>query len=238
MIEPATDDQLERQYLEDRRPRPWLCVNMVASLDGGTQVDGRSSSIGDRQDTVVFRALRAVADVILVGAATVRAEGYGPASLPDHLVRLRRREDMRDNPRIAIVSGSLDLDLDGFGTDPPVVITAESAPPDRLERLSDRIEVMIAGRDRVEPADALRQLRDQGLSRVLSEGGPSLNGQLASSDLVDEWCLTISPVILSGDSERIVSGPSLAEGHRVVLDRVMRGEQSVFTRWLRGPASS
>ena len=77
VIEPATDEELERQYLEDDRPRPWVCVNMVASVDGATQVDGRSSSIGDRQDTVVFRSLRAIADVVLVAAATVRAEGYG-----------------------------------------------------------------------------------------------------------------------------------------------------------------
>ena len=79
----------------------------------------------------------------------------------------------------------------------------------------------------------LRQLRSLGHARVLSEGGPSLNGQLAMSDLVDEWCLTISPALLSGESKRIVSGPGLEGGRSLRLDRVMRGEQSVFTRWLR-----
>lgn len=237
MIEPATNEELERQYLEDERPRPWLCVNMVASVDGGTQVDGRSSSIGDRQDTVVFRALRAVADVVLVAAATVRAEGYGAADLPDHLVRWRHGEEMANNPRIAIVSGSLDIDLDAFGADPPIVVTTESAPTDRLRHISERTDVVIAGQDRVDLGNALRQLRSRGLARVLSEGGPSLNGQLAMSDLVDEWCLTISPVLLSGESKRVVSGPGLDEGRSVVLDRVLRGEQSVFTRWLRQPGS-
>ncbi len=233
MIEPATDEELERQYLEDDRPRPWVCVNMVASVDGATQVDGRSSSIGDRQDTVVFRSLRAIADVVLVAAATVRAEGYGAADLPDHLVGWRRGEEMRDNPRIAIVSGSLDIDLDAFGTDPAIVVTTEAAPADRRRHISQRTDVLIAGQDRVDLGDALRQLRSLGHARVLSEGGPSLNGQLAMSDLVDEWCLTISPVLLSGESKRIVSGPGLEGGRSLRLDRVMRGEQSVFTRWLR-----
>ena len=237
MIDAVTDDQLERQYLEDRRPRPWLFVNMVSSVDGGTQVDGRSSSIGDHQDTVVFRALRSVADVVLVAAATVRAEGYGAATLPDHLVRWRRAENMSDNPRIAIVSRSLDLDLDPFGSDPPIVITSESAPGDRRRHMSEWTDVLIAGQDRVDLSAAVRDLHERGHGRILCEGGPSLNGQLARGDLVDEWCLTISPVLLSGDSKRILSGPALEKGHRVVLDRVIRGEQSIFTRWLRPPGS-
>lgn len=206
---------------------------MVSSVDGGTEVAGRSSVIGDAQDSVVFRSLRAVSDIILVAAATARAETYGPARLPEHLIGWREDRGMTPHPRIAVVTRSLEFDLDAFEDAPPVVVTSEGSSPGRREELSERTDVIVAGAERVDLTDALHRLRELGHDRVLCEGGPSLNGQLAAEDLVDEWCLTISPLVLSGDSKRIVSGPGLDGGHRVVLDRVLRGHESIFTRWLR-----
>lgn len=229
----VSDAELESTYLDDDRPPPWLLVNMVASLDGGTEVAGRSSVIGDAQDTVVFRSLRAVSDLILVAAATARAETYGPARLPDRLVRWRQDRGMGPNPRIAIVSRSLDFDVGAFEDAPPIVVTSEGSPLDRRKELADRTDVIVAGDELVDLTDALHRLRELGHDRILCEGGPSLNGQLALEDLVDEWCLTISPLLLSGDSKRIATGPGLDGGRRVVLDRVLRGHQSIFTRWLR-----
>ncbi len=225
-------------YLDDDRPPPWLLVNMVSSVDGGTEVAGRSSVIGDAQDSVVFRSLRAVADLILVAAATARAETYGPARLPDRLVGWRQDRGMESNPRIAIVSRSLDFALGAFEDAPPIVITSEESPPDRREELNECTDVIVAGGARVDLTEALHRLRELGHDRILCEGGPSLNGQLALGDLVDEWCLTISPLVLSGDSKRIASGPGLDGGRRVVLDRVLRGRESIFTRWLRADSTA
>lgn len=233
MSEGASDEELESTYLDDARPRPWLLVNMVASLDGGTEVAGRSSVIGDAQDSVVFRSLRAASDLILVAAATARAERYGPPRLPERLVRWRQDRGMAPSPRLAIVSRSLDFDVDAFEDAPPIVVTSEGSPPDRRKELAERTDVVVAGGERVDMTDALHRMRESGHDRILCEGGPSLNGQLALEDLVDEWCLTISPLVLSGDSKRIVSGPGLDDGRRVVLDRVVRGRRSIFTRWLR-----
>lgn len=238
MSEAASDEELESRYLDDDRPRPWLLVNMVSSVDGATEVAGRSSAIGDEQDSVVFKSLRAVSDLILVAAATARAESYGPARLPDRLVDWRQDRGMAQNPRIAIISRSLDFDVDAFDDAPPIVVTSEGSPLERREELAARTDVVVAGGERVDLPDALHRLRKLGHDRILCEGGPSLNGQLALEDLVDEWCLTISPLVLSGDSKRIVSGPGLDGGRPVVLDRVLRGHRSIFTRWLRADSKA
>lgn len=235
MAERVTDGALERVYLQDDRPNPWLFTNMVMTIDGATAIDGRSSSIGDEQDGVVFRALRAVSDVILVAAATARAEGYTRPRLPDHLVSWRRSRGLSDVPRIALVSTSLDFDLEPFEDEPPIVLTSESSPEDRRRRLESETELFLCGDERVDLVSALSSLRLSGFGRVLSEGGPTLNGQLAAADLVDEWCVTVAPMVVAGDSKRIVTGPPISpDGRSIRLDRALAGTSSLFTRWVRG----
>lgn len=234
MTERVDDDALERAYLEDDRTAPWLFVNMVTTIDGATAVDGRSSSLGDDQDRVVFRALRAVADVVLVAAATARAEGYKRPQLPEHLVAWRRSRHMSDVPRIALVSTSLEFDLAPFENDPPVVITSESSPARRRHRLEAETQVFVCGEEQVDISVAVEALRESGSGRVLSEGGPTLNGQLAAADLVDEWCVTVAPLVVGGGSKRIVAGPPIgSDVQSFRLDRALIGRTSLFTRWLR-----
>ncbi len=207
---------------------------MVTTIDGATAIDGRSSSIGDEQDGVVFRALRAVSDVVLVAAATARAEGYKRPRLPEHLVSWRRSHQLGDVPRIALVSASLEFDLDPFEDDPPIIITSESSPLDCRRRLTAETDVLICGDERVDLPDAVSSLRASGYGRVLSEGGPSLNGQLAALDLVDEWCVTVAPMVVAGNSKRIVAGPPIdPDGRSIRLDRALVGTTSLFTRWVR-----
>lgn len=234
MVERVSDEALERAYLDDERTAPWLFANMVMTIDGATAIDGRSSSIGDEQDRVVFQALRSVADVILVAAATARAEGYGRPRLRSHLVEWRRSRGLTEMPRIALVSTSLEFDLDAFEGDPPVVITSESSPPSRRRSLAGITDVLVCGDERVDVHLAASALRESGYGRVLSEGGPTLNGQLAAADLVDEWCVTVAPIVVAGDSKRIVAGPSISpDGRTFRLDRVLAGTTSLFTRWVR-----
>ncbi|MFZ9018490.1 MAG: dihydrofolate reductase family protein, partial [Ilumatobacteraceae bacterium] len=186
------------------------------------------------QDGVVFRALRAVTDVVLVAAATARAEGYRRPRLPLHLESWRRSHGRADVPRIALVSTSLEFDLEPFEDQPPIVITSESSPRDRRSLLASETEVLVCGDERVDLVAAVSALRDLGLGRVLSEGGPSLNGQLVAADLVDEWCVTVAPMIVAGDSKRIVSGPPISpDVASFRLDRALVGETSLFTRWVR-----
>lgn len=234
MAEPASNAALERAYLEDDRTAPWLFANMVTTIDGATAVDGRSSDIGDEQDTVVFRALRASADAIVVAAATARAEEYKQPRLPEHLLDWRRARGMADLPRIVLVTTSLEFDLEPFGDQPPIVVTSESSPAERRRRLEEATDVMVCGEGRVDLAVAISTLHDEGYGRLLSEGGPTLNGQLAAGGLVDEWCVTVVPLVVGGDSKRLAAGPIVADGKRSYrLDRALVGESSLFTRWLR-----
>jgi riboflavin biosynthesis pyrimidine reductase len=70
--------------------RPWVRVNMISSLDGAIAVRGRSGTLGGPPDRRLFMVLRSLADVIVVGAGTMRTEGYGPAHLDDGLRASRR----------------------------------------------------------------------------------------------------------------------------------------------------
>lgn len=203
-----------------RPPRPrWLRVNFVESLDGAvTDEEGRSGGLGGAGDRAVFRALRAHAEVILVGAGTARSEGYGPHR-PGPELAARRAADGRAAPAaIALVSGRLDLDpTDSVFTEAvtrTIVLTSASSPRDRRTALAEVATVVVAGDDHVDLAEGLRRLGDDhGMEGVLCEGGPSLSGSLFSAGLVDELCLTLAPALVGA------GGPRIAErlGARVPL---------------------
>ena len=217
--------------------RPWVYTNMIASVDGGTAVDGLSGALGGPGDKAMFAALRAVADVILVGASTARQERYRVPIQPAEVVAARQARGQAPHPRLAIVTRSLDLepDLPLFDDEHrPYVVTVASSPADRRSDLADRAELIIAGDDGVELALAMRQLAGLGAGTVLSEGGPSLNGQLIEAGLIDEWNLSISPHLLGADSRRAAVGPvpdGPPQGMR--LARVWSDDDFLFCRWVR-----
>lgn len=218
--------------------RPWLFTNMIASADGGTAVDGVSGDLGGPGDKTMFGALRGVADIILVGAATVREEAYRAPTTNEETAAARVARGQAARPRLAIVSRSLDIDLDlPLFDDPenrPYVLTAAAAPSERVDRLSGLAEVLVVGDDGVDLGTALAALRQRGAEKVLSEGGPSINGQLIAADLVDEWNLSVSPVLLGADSRRAAIGP-LPAGPPVGmrLTRVWADDSFLFCRWIR-----
>ena len=181
-----------------------MMINMVASVDGATVVDGRSDQLGGPGDRQVFRALRGVADMILVGAGTVRAEGYQPPRTPDDRMAVVRATAGRSaRPRLVVVSGRLDLDpmaplfAERLPVDqPPLVATVRSASADRRAALEPVADLIALGETRVDLTGLLATLGDLGARTVLCEGGPDLNHQLLAAGLVDELCLTISPMLV------------------------------------------
>ncbi|MEM7325432.1 MAG: dihydrofolate reductase family protein [Actinomycetota bacterium] len=226
---------------DERTPpdgRPWVYTNMIASPDGGTAVAGLSGGLGGPGDKTMFAALRSVADVILVGASTVREEQYRPSNPRETTVAARVARGQEAKPIIAVVTRSLDLEPDlPLFADPdyrPIIFTAASSPADRRERIGSRADVITAGETGVDLTVALAELADRGHRTVLSEGGPSLNGQLIAADLVDEWNLSISPTLLGADSKRAAVGP-LADGPppKMTLSRVWTDESFLFCRWVR-----
>lgn len=198
---------LRRTY--DQRGMPWVRLNFVSSLDGAATVEGRSGALNDPWDLQVFETLRALADVVVVGAGTVRDEGYDAVFLPEEHVRWRRENGMSDHPRLAIVTRSADLDpgsppFDVAGRkERPLVFTGETAEAARIDALRDAAEVVQVPGDGVDPARMLAELYARGFEQVLSEGGPSLFGAMLEAGVVDELCLTLSPFIVGGNGSRI-----------------------------------
>jgi riboflavin biosynthesis pyrimidine reductase len=217
--------------------RPWVMANMISTVDGAVEVDGVSGPLGGAGDKEAFGTIRALADVILVGATTASVERYGP---PSTSVSTRtRRIANRAWPvaRVALVSARLgfDLDLPLFARPQqrPLVVTVEAADPDRRAEVEQRADVIVAGTERVDLGRALRALGDLGARVVLSEGGPSLNGQLLAEDLVDELCLSVAPLVAAGTSDRIAAGPELPSPLEFDLAHVLTEDHSLFLRYVR-----
>lgn len=214
--EPVGADALatgERRRVGDR---PWVGACMVASLDGAVVIDQRSGDLSSPEDTALLAALRRAADVILVGAGTVRAEGYGAPKKPGQ--------------RIGVVSATGDVDTttelftSGAGF---LVLPEDTTAP------NDDVAVVRAGHERVDLAIALRRLDEVTPSPtfVQVEGGPGLNGSLVEAGCLDELNLTISPRIGGGDGPRLVSGA--AEAVRdYELVQLARAGSFLFGRWI------
>ena len=225
-----------------RRGRPWVMTNMIASLDGATAVDGLSGPLGGPADFRVFMALRAVADLIVVGAATASAEGYKPPKPSAAIQAERRARGQASRPTVVVVSRSLSLaPSEPLFSDPghrPIILTVDDAPTDRMSQLAEVANIITAGSGNVDlPAGlealaGLEQLEER-TTVVLLEGGPSLNGQFIAGDLVDEWNQTIAPVLVSGGSARPAAGPAPTAPTTLELARLWTGGGLLFGRWVR-----
>ena len=187
-------------------------------------VAGKSAGLSSEADRALFHLLRSLCDVVLVGAGTVRTENYGGAKLVHGHA-----------PPIAVVSKSLDLDessrLFRDTSVRPIIVTCAASPNEVRARLSDIADVVVAGDADVDIRAALDTLAERGLGRVLCEGGPHLLGSLAAAAVLDELCLTLSPVIAGGTAGRIVAGylPEVVEPMH--LRHVLEEDGHLFLRY-------
>ncbi|HEY4266658.1 MAG TPA: pyrimidine reductase family protein [Galbitalea sp.] len=233
-----TDDAIGAHYLAGSNAAArWLRVNFISSIDGAATIDGRSGGLGDDADHRVFDILRRLSDVVLVGAGTVRTEGYGPIVVDDDGMTARVTAGLKPQPTFAIVSGTLNLDPKStiFTKSPvrPIIVTTASAPASRRELLEHLADVVVCGGDTVDPAVAVDALADRGLTRIHCEGGPQLFGSLLAADVVDEVCLTISPQFVGGDAVRIVNR-DLPALRGFTLAGILRSDNTLLLRYLRG----
>lgn len=218
---PADRADLAALYGADRprlEARPWLGVCMITGLDGSTAVDGVSGRLGAAGDRAVFDALRAAADVIVVGAATATIEGYGPPGRPGQ--------------RIGVVSasGRVDTTAELFSSGAGFLVLPEDGPPD-----PPGIDVVRAGRGLVDVAVALTRLAPVvgDVRFVQAEGGPRLNGALAAAGVIDEINLSLAPYVTGGAGPRLTVGaPELLRRYRPA--HVLADDDGyLFTRWVR-----
>ena len=185
----ATDDG--REWLRERYRRPedaYLRLNMITTLTGAASgSDGTSESLTGRVDRRILGVIRAEADVVLVGAQSVRAEGY----------------IVPRSSRLAIVTSSGDLTGHRLSlgadaaADQVLLLCPEAKAAELTERAWERgVQVVpVAGGERLDPRAVVEALAERGLRRVVCEGGPSLATQFADARLIDEYCISVAPVV-------------------------------------------
>lgn len=215
--EPAEDVDVHAFYAADWLEHGGLRVNFVSAVDGAAQADGRSEGLQTKGDNRVFAALRDLADVVVAGAGTVTIEGYRAVRVSPERAEVRRAHGMRDVLPTAVISRSLRLDPDSAlfpesrSDARTIVLTCEAAPADRRAALEKVADVAICGGELVEAALAKAALQERGLTRILSEGGPIAFGYLLEGEVVDELCLSLTPILVGPGPTRITAGPTLWE---------------------------
>jgi riboflavin biosynthesis pyrimidine reductase len=210
----------------------WVMANMVCGLDGSAAMNGRVGALSSGADSVLFQRMRSLADVVLVGAETVRRERYGPVQLPSDLAAKRAAAGLAQ-PVLAIVSGSLDLPADlPLFEDPARVLVFTHGKSDPTAVAALGVEVIVAGESAVEPRRVIEHLAQRHALHVLCEGGPSLLGELFAADLVDEYFLSLAPLI-GGDELPVVRNPRGAPARSFALGHVLESNGTLFLRYSR-----
>lgn len=212
----------------------WVRAMMVTTLDGAAAgPDGLSGSISSAVDGDVFDAVRRLADAVLVGAGTLRAEEYGPMVASEADAERRRAAGQAPAPRLAVVSGSLGLPWElpvwSGSTLTPLVLTSESADPAALATAREHATVVVL--PDLEPATLLGALTDAGLRRVVCEGGPSLLEAVVAADLLDEADITVSPLFAGTARTPRTSG--LEAVARFELAHLLTAESFLMARYVR-----
>jgi riboflavin biosynthesis pyrimidine reductase len=186
------DGDLREVYAAPRTP--WLRVNMVSTIDGAASgEDGLTGSINNDADQRVFHLLRELADAVVIGAGTARAEGYPPLDQP-----------------VVVVSRSGRLPETLRGAVPGRVLMATVSVATGLDEARDVLgtdNVLVLGSHRVDLAAMKQQLVDRGYVDLLCEGGPHLLRDLLDQGVADEVACTYVPKIVSGLHPRITDGP-------------------------------
>ncbi|MFF8312075.1 pyrimidine reductase family protein [Streptomyces lydicus] len=217
----------------------WLRANMVSSVDGAAHHEGRSQPLSGAADMRIFGVLRGLADVVVVGAETVRKEGYRPARAREAFAARRAAAGQGPAPAIAVVTAGLGLDFTlPLFTEPlvpTVILTGAGASADRVTAArAAGAEVLFAGEGLgVDPARVAGVLAERGHTRLLTEGGPMLLGQFAAAGALDEMCLTLAPVVAVGEAPRIMNGPAVPVPERFALASVLEDAGFLFTRYRR-----
>ncbi|MBY0442047.1 MAG: pyrimidine reductase family protein [Mycobacteriaceae bacterium] len=208
-------NELRRLYdYPQQEPGVWIRANFIASIDGGATAGGVTSTLSGPGDRFLFNLLRSLADVILVGAGTVRIEGYAGAHLTVTQRQHRQDRGQSEVPQLAIVTnaGHLDRAMPVFTRTEvsPLILTCASVAKETRHRLTGLAEVVDCSAENphtVDEAVMVTKLENRGLRQVLTEGGPTLLNSFIEREMLDELCLSLSPHLVGGQASRISTGP-------------------------------
>lgn len=212
--------------------RSLVRVNMISTLDGAVSFGGRAGPLGGPGDKLVFSVLRSLADVVVVGAGTLRVEHYRPVKLPAEVQEMRSARGQLPVPPIAVVTRSMSIDWGSAlfrGSGPrPIVFAPGNTGTAALAAAGRKADVLTVGVGTVDLGSALAALKERGFHHVLCEGGPQLNASLAAAGLVDELCLTLSPKLAGSVGGNLLGGWLGSGG------QWMAASDAGGARWRRG----
>ncbi len=234
----AGEPALDELYALPPSPTRHVRANFVVTLDGAIEVDGRSGSLGGDGDGRVFQLLRALTDIVLVGAGTARAEGYGAARIPEARRLQRVAAGQLPVPPIAVVTArgvepGLELLQPVAGAPRPLVMTSAATAAKAPKEVRERAELVVCGDETVELPRLLDELATRGFYRVLCEGGPRLLTDLLSADVVDELCLTVAPTLAGPGHQLLTSGATWQNARQLMLAGVLEDDGDLLLRYTR-----
>jgi len=192
--------------------RGTVTVNMAISIDGRINTRGREHFVlGSEHDRRLMDVLRSRADAVVVGAGTVRHDGFPIVLRYDDLRAARLARGRPPHPVNVVLSRALDLPSNArFFTAKEtrrIVFTTRLAPAARVERFRRVAEVIVLPGRTLEPARVVEALRERGLKKLLMEGGGETHFAFAKAGLVGEWYVTVTPRLIGG-----VGAPSFLDG--------------------------
>ncbi len=233
------DDGLVALYAAGRSPGGWLRTNFATSVDGAiTGADGRSGSVNSESDHLVFELLRALSHAVVVGAGTVRSEGYPALTVDERWRAPRRRLGLPDPLPVVAVTNRGDVPPSFLDQPAGSVLLAMPSSSPGLDRAVAELgadQVVVCGDDAVDDRLLVTALAERGWTQLLCEGGPQLHGTLIAAGLVDEICLSITPVVVGGNGPRVTSGDGLDAAYRPVV--LVEADGTLMGRWFRSSGS-
>lgn len=209
----------------------WVRANMVASVDGAAAIDGTVGNLTNSSDQRILNTVRSLADVVLIGAGTARAQRY--VSVPATR-EIRQRHGLSPTVPVAVVShrASLDPALVSAADVAPLVVTSRAAPAEATDALREAgAEVIVL--DSPTATSILDALTERGYPRILCEGGPSVLGLLLAKNALDELCVTTAPMLVGGTAPRIVAASEHATSPMTCQHIVFDAAGYQFARWVR-----
>ena len=222
------------------KSRPWVLLNMVNSIDGFISFEGRAGGLSGPADKSIYQIIRGLADIILVGAGTVRAENYRPPRTPEGaLAEFRESRGQQKRPRIAVVSGELNLDPEmGLFSEnlpedkPPLIYTKSGSVEKNGSNFSSFAEVIDFPGEELDISKILEDILKQNGKIVVCEGGPTLNSKLLPAGLIDEFCLSVAPRAVGGETFPLLLEQAVDSPTELSLDRVLFEDEFLFCRYL------
>ena len=215
-----------------RPDAPYVLLNMIATLDGRAAAEGSTRGLGGPADLEMLLELRVLADAVMVGSGTLRAEGYGQLMRRPERRARRLAAGLVADPPAVLISRDLDLPwtapLFAAAGQPVLIYTraGETTPPDTAAA------VEVVALEALQARAVLADLRRRGIAVLLCEGGPTLNAWLLADNAVDELFLTLTSVLTGDDREpTILGGPALVSPVDATLEWVLRHGDDLFLRY-------